>query len=81
MAIIIINIIAFALTLLGSIIWGILGIFNWNLIAAIFGAGMNAGSSIFYILFFISTLWLLGYVIYTRGRINLNPKHYRKKHL
>ncbi len=78
MALIVINIIAFALTLLGSIVWGIIGIFNWNLVAAIFGAGMNVGSSIIYILVFLSALWLLGYVIYTRGRIDMNNKNLRK---
>lgn len=77
MALIIINIIAFALTFLGSIIWGIIGMFNWNLVAAIFGTGMNIGSSIVYILIFISSLWLLGYLIYTRGRIDLNTRHNR----
>lgn len=77
MAIIIINIIAFALTLLGSIVWGIIGIFNWNLVAAIFGTGMNVGSSIVYILVFLSALWLLGYLLYTRGRIDLDLRQRR----
>lgn len=79
MALIIINIIAFALTMLGSVIWGIIGIFNWNPVAAIFGAGMNVGSSIVYILVLLSALWLIGYAIYTRGRVDMNVKDLRER--
>lgn len=74
MTLIVINIIAFALTLLGSIVWGIIGIFDWNLVAAIFGPGMNVGSTIIYILVFLSSLWLLISLIYSRGRLYFNPK-------
>ena len=70
---IIANIIAFSLVLIGSINWGIIGIFNWNFVTAIFGAGMTVGGSIIYILILLAALWLLGYCIYARGKIELNP--------
>ena len=56
---IIVNIIAFVLVVIGCINWGLVGIFNWNLVSAIFGAGMNFGSSLIYILVFVAALWLI----------------------
>jgi len=67
---IIVNIIAFVLVLIGSIIWGLVGIFNWNPITAIFGAGMNVWSSIIYILVFVAALWLIFAAIMGSGIID-----------
>ena len=33
------TIIAFSLVIVGAIVWGLVGIFNFNLVALIFGAG------------------------------------------
>jgi uncharacterized membrane protein YuzA (DUF378 family) len=68
---IIANIIAFVLVLIGCLNWGIIGIFNWNFVTAIFGAGMTVGGSIIYILILLAALWLIGYAIYSRGLISL----------
>lgn len=68
---IIANIIAFSLVLIGAINWGLIGIFNWNLVSAIFGAGLNAGSRIIYILVFVAALWLIFYAIYSMGKIDM----------
>lgn len=70
---IIVNIIAFCLVLIGAINWGLIGIFDWNLVTAIFGAGLTVGSRIIYILVFVAALWLIFYAIYGMGRISLNP--------
>ena len=70
---IIVNLVAFILVLLGSVNWGLVGIFNWNFVTAIFGPGLNAGSIIVYVLIFISALWLIGAAIYTRGKLRLKP--------
>ncbi len=75
MAIAIVNIIAFSLVVIGSINWGLVGIFNWNLVSAIFGEGVNLGSSIIYILVFISALWLIFALFYQRKRINFCPRN------
>lgn len=64
------NIIAFILVAIGSINWGLVGIFNWNLVSAIFGAGMNVGSSIIYILVLLACVWLIISIILGRGRLN-----------
>ena len=54
------SIIAFSLVIIGAIIWGLIGIFNFNLVALIFGVGdVAVVSRIIYSLVGISALWLL----------------------
>jgi len=52
----IIDKIALVLIIIGAINWGLIGIFNFNLVAAIFG-DMTAISRIIYALVGISGLW------------------------
>ena len=52
------NLIAFILLVVGGLNWGLVGIFKWNLVEAIFG-GFNAGSIIVYILVALSAIWLV----------------------
>ena len=54
----IIDTIALILVIIGAIVWGIIGIFNFNLVDAIFGA-MSIVSRIIYILVGISGLWAI----------------------
>lgn len=72
------NWIAFIILLLGGLNWGLVGIFNFNLVEWICG-GFNAGSMIIYILVLISAIWLLVAVciqgaIYLMNR-NINVKN------
>lgn len=54
------SIIAFILVIVWAIVWGLVGIFNFNLVALIFGAGDAAVvSRIIYSLVGVSALWLL----------------------
>ena len=72
------NIIAYILVLCGALNWGLVGIFNWNLVEAIFG-GFNAGSIIIYILVFIAGIWLLISPWLTKGKFILcNKQDYTK---
>lgn len=58
------TVIAFILVLAGAIIWGLVGIFDYNIVAALFGAGSTAVvSRIIYGLVGISALWLIFYWI------------------
>ena len=50
--------IALVFTIIGAINWGLVGIFNFNLVDAIFGA-MSIISRIIYILVGISGLWAI----------------------
>ena len=54
----IIDKIALVLVVIGAINWGLVGIFNFNLVDAIFGA-MSILSRIIYILVGISGLWTI----------------------
>ncbi len=50
--------IALALVIIGAINWGLIGLFNFNLVAAIFG-DMTVLSRIIYALVGISGLWAI----------------------
>ncbi len=50
--------IALVLVIIGAIVWGIIGIFNFNVVEAIFGVG-SIISKIIYILVGISGLWAI----------------------
>ena len=54
----VIDTIALVLIIIGAINWGLIGIFNFNLVDAIFGA-MSVISRIIYILVGISGLWAI----------------------
>ena len=69
---IIANIIAYIIVLIGALNWGLIGIFSWNLVGAIFGGMLAVGSVIIYILVFISAIWLIISTIIARGHLDLN---------
>ncbi len=69
----IINLIAYIILLIGGLNWGIVGIFNWNLVEAIFG-GFNVGSIIIYIIVLLAALWLIISAIINKGVIRIWPK-------
>lgn len=54
----VIDTIALILVIIGAIVWGIIGLFNFNLVDAIFGE-MSIISRIIYILVGISGLWAI----------------------
>ena len=61
------TIIAFCLVIIGSLVWLMVGIFDFNLVAFIFGSGAGAVvSRIIYSLVGISSLWLIFYWILYR---------------
>lgn len=64
------TIIAFCLVVIGSLVWFIIGIANFNVVAWLFGAGEGAVvSRIVYSLVGISALWLVFYyAIYNPSR-------------
>ncbi len=54
---IVVNWIAFVILLIGGLNWGLVGIFNFNLVSFVAG-GYNAFSIIIYVLVFLSAIWL-----------------------
>ncbi len=66
------NIVSLIVLFIGGLNWGLVGIFNFNLVDWIFG-GYNAGSIAIYILVLLATIWLIftvltKYAIYIRNR-------------
>lgn len=58
------TIIAFTLVIIGALVWLLIGLFNFNVVALIFGTGAGAiVSRIIYSLVGISGLWLIFYWI------------------
>ena len=58
------TIIAFSLVIIGALVWLLVGLFDFNVVALIFGAGAHAVvSRIIYSLVGISGLWLIFYWI------------------
>ena len=58
------TIIAFSLVLIGALIWFMIGVFDFNLVAYIFGSGWGAVvSRIIYSLVGVSAMWLIFYWI------------------
>lgn len=55
---IVINYIAYILVLIGGLNWGLVGLFNFNLVAAIC-MGSKTAERVIYILVLIATLWLI----------------------
>lgn len=55
---IIANFIAFVILLIGGLNWGLVGIFRWNLVEALFG-NFGIMPNIIYILVMLSAIWLL----------------------
>lgn len=50
--------ICLALTIIGAIVWGIVGLFDFNVIAALFGA-TSALTRIIYVIVGLAGLWAL----------------------
>lgn len=53
------NIISFILVLIGAINWGLVGIFNINLVTLITGSLINPASIIIYVLVLLAGIWLI----------------------
>ncbi len=63
------NIVALIIVLIGAINWGLIGIFNLNLVTTIFGVA-SVVTTIVYILVFLSAIWLIIALCTERGRIS-----------
>ena len=69
---IIANIISLIILFIGGLNWGLVGIFNFNLVDWICN-GRNAGSIIIYILVLLATIWLI-FTVLTRQVISVRNK-------
>ena len=63
------NLISYILVLLGAVNWGLFGIFNFNLVSAIFMGPRSVGSIIVYSLITLAAIWLIISPIITNGML------------
>ena len=61
------NIIAYVLVIVGALNWGLFGFFNFNLVSSVFSGARTVGSVIVYSLIAIAALWLILSPIITNG--------------
>ena len=65
------NLISYVLVLLGALNWGLFGIFNFNLVSAIFMGPRSVGAIIVYTLIALASIWLIISPIITNGALKL----------
>ena len=65
---VIINVLALAILAIGGLNWGLVGIFKFNLVDAIFGVG-SVVSVIIYVLVALSAIWLVSNAIVSNGKL------------
>ncbi|MBD5636574.1 MAG: DUF378 domain-containing protein [Clostridia bacterium] len=65
------NLISYILVLLGAVNWGLYGIFNFNLVSAIFMGPRSVGSIIVYSIILLAAIWLIISPIITNGALKL----------
>ena len=73
------TIIAAIITIIGALNWLLVGVFDFNLVTAIFGAG-TVGTSIVYIVVGIAGLWLLYYLIAMAVRQDSRSRRWENHH-
>ena len=65
------NLISYILVLTGALNWGLFGIFNFNLVSAIFMGPRSIGAIIVYSLIAVAAIWLIISPIITNGALKL----------
>ncbi|MCM1438120.1 MAG: DUF378 domain-containing protein [Roseburia sp.] len=65
---IIANLISYVLVLTGALNWGLVGIFNFNLVGWIFGGTRSVGAIIIYVIVALAAIWcIISPVVTGRG--------------
>ena len=64
---IIANLVSYILVLLGAVNRGLYGIFNFNLVSAIFMGDRSVGAIIAYIVIALAAIWLIVYTVFSGG--------------
>lgn len=68
------NYIAYVLTLIGALNWGLVGIFNFNLVAWICMGYRNGWAIAIYVLVALAAIWLIISPIISKGVLDLGKK-------
>ena len=70
----IVNIIAYALVIIGAVNWGLFGLFDFNLVSTIFSGARAVGSILVYTVIAVAALWLILSPFITGGVLWLRNK-------
>lgn len=68
----IVNIISYILVLLGAVNWGLVGVFNFDLVSTVFMGARSIGAIVTYIVIALAAIWLIISAIVEHGKIRLN---------
>ena len=69
------NIIAYVVLIIGGLNWGLVGAFNFNLVTSIFGEWPAAGTILVYCLVALSAVWLIFSPFITNGVLYLSTNN------
>ena len=73
------NLISYILVLVGALNWGIFGLFDFNLVSAVFQGPRTIGSIIVYSLIALAAIWLIISPIITNGMLKLRGDRVARK--
>lgn len=65
------NVLSYILVLLGAVNWGMFGIFDFNLVSAIFMGPRSVGAIVVYCLIAAAAVWLIISPFLTNGMLKL----------
>jgi uncharacterized membrane protein YuzA (DUF378 family) len=70
-----INIIAYILVIVGALNWGLFGFFDFNLVSSIFSGARTVGSVVVYALIALAAIWLILSPLIAGGILRLRAKN------
>ncbi|MBQ8762187.1 MAG: DUF378 domain-containing protein [Clostridia bacterium] len=68
------NYVAFFILVFGAINWFCIGIFQFDLIAGVFGSQANFISRFLYVIVGLCGIWLMFYCLFKKGNFSLSSK-------
>lgn len=73
-----ISLVAFIITLIGALNWFLIGIFQTDIIALIFGSQSAVMSRIIYAIVGLASFWLIYAIIAEKGKIDFKKNYFKK---
>ena len=71
------NYIAYVLTIIGGLNWGLVGIFDFNLVAWMCGGYRSGFAIAIYVIIMLAAIWLIVSPIISRGMLDLGCPYRR----
>ena len=71
------NYIAYVLTIIGGLNWGLVGIFDFNLVAWLCGGYRSGFAIAVYVIIMLAAIWLIVSPIISRGMLDLGCPYRR----